>query len=473
MPSEPAVPVDRRGAVETLYLGLDEAEVSYHEGVELISRGEEVTGEYRIANATNRIRAGARACANLSGCDVSRFLDVFDRLLTDQGIELKRQASRLRGLESQLDGARAELQEAEREPGTSPFEAAIPEVGRARSLLRGLDFRELIVLNGPVRAALDDWLTWMRPLLMTSYENYQFLRGEVAPIYEEAGLPEALLFAMMATETGVKVHSFSRAGAAGPLQFMRRTGSRFGLGVEDGFDTRLDPARATRAAVDYLNERFAELNDDLEKALAAYNGGETRVQRLDRKYRGSGFWDNQFYYSLPRETREYVPRILAAAWLFLHPEDYALTFPDVDVRIVELSVVEDIAIDELSICLGQAGSANGWFRTLRNLNPRLSPGDRVPAGESIRFPASLFDAYRDRCVGGSPLLAHARELHDANYPPETEMVPYVVQRQDTLGKIASRHRCVSIAELAALNEVRAPRYLIHVGQELRIPRCDD
>ena len=66
------------------------------------------------------------------------------------------------------------------------------------ALLRGNDLREMISLNGPVKAALDDWLTWNRPMLMSSYEYYQYLRDKIAPIYEEAGLPEALLFAMIA-----------------------------------------------------------------------------------------------------------------------------------------------------------------------------------------------------------------------------------------------------------------------------------
>ena len=62
---------------------------------------------------------------------------------------------------------------------------------------------------------------------------------------------------------------YSRAAAAGPLQFMRATALRYGLGSVDGFDMRLDPVAATQANVDYLNDRFGELNDNLEKALAA------------------------------------------------------------------------------------------------------------------------------------------------------------------------------------------------------------
>ena len=57
--------------------------------------------------------------------------------------------------------------------------------------VRGVDFEELITLNGPVKSALNDWLTWRRPKLADAYENYLFLRAETAPIFEKANLPEA------------------------------------------------------------------------------------------------------------------------------------------------------------------------------------------------------------------------------------------------------------------------------------------
>jgi len=124
----------------------------------------------------------------------------------------------------------------------------------------------------------------------------------------------------------------------------------------------------------------------------------------------------------------------------------------------------------LTVCLGQTGSSDGWFRTLRNLNPRLDPGQRVEAGESLVVPESLVPIYEQRCTGGE-VVARARELHDANYPETPEMQQYVVRSGDTLGKIASRHRCVSLNELASLNRIRPPRYVIRVGQRIKIPGC--
>jgi len=465
---EPVVPPGPNPAqtseIEDLYSRLEAANGQYEEGLGLIVAGDEIAGETLLAEAATTLSLGADECDRLEFCDIDRFLRTFDSLLTQQGIALKRQVARIDELEVSI------REDVEREPGTSPFVAAMPEMKETVSLLRGTELREIINLNGPVSAALDDWLTWMRPMLMDSHVNYQFLRDDIAPVYEKAGLPEALLFAMIATESGGKVHARSRAGAAGPLQFMSRTGRVYGLRTVDGFDMRLDPVAATQANVDYLNDRFAELNDSLEKALAAYNGGEGRMRNLERRHKGASLWDSRVYYSLPRETREYVPRVLAAAWLFLHPEDYNLEWPTYPTEKTTLVVREEIALGELTICLGQEQNPNGWFRTLRNLNPRLKPGDRIEAGEEIVVPAILVPIYEQRCFD-SELIARARVLHDANYPDGSELVPYFVQRGDTLGKIASRHRCVSISELAALNNIRPPRYVIRVGQELKIPDC--
>jgi len=462
---EPAPPPEPAADLDALYARLEADRADYEEGIDLIAAGEETAGEERIVAASGSLRAGAAECAAAPGCEFGRFLDAFEALLSLEEIALKKQSVQIDTLE---EGIAAE--EVEREPGTTTVVGAVPEVARTLSLLRGNDLREMIRLNGQVQAAISDWLTWMRPMLLEAWFNYQFLREEMAPIYEQAGLPEALLFAVLATETGGKVHSFSRAGAAGPLQFMRLTGRRYGLGVENGFDTRLDPAAATRANVAYLNERFAELNDNLELALAAYNGGEGRVQSLHRRNPKASFWDDAVFWSLPTETREYVPRILAAAWLFLHPEDYGVSFRAVSAERTDLSVHADISIEELAVCLGQELNEVGWFRTLRNLNPRLDPGERIEAGGTLVFPAALVPVYEQRCVDGE-LLARARELHEASHAAQPELVPYVVRRGDTLGRIAARHRCVTLRELAEINRIRPPRYVIHVGQRLKIPTC--
>ena len=465
-PADEQATADDSAEIEELYARLEETQDDYEEAIELMSAGEDVENAI-LETIMGRLRAGAEQCAETRGCELGRFFDAVGNLMEEQSRALKSQSARIENLEPMSEEDMEE--DIEREPGTSPFVSDIPELGETVSLLRGTDLRDIIELNGPVQAALDDWLTWNRPMLLESYVNYKFLSTLIAPVYEEAGLPEALLFAMIATETGGKVHAYSRAGAAGLLQFMRRTGHQYGLKTVDGFDLRLDPVSSTKANVAYLNDQFKVLNNNLDKALAAYNGGENRMKRLHRQYKDASVWDNRIYYRLPRETREYVPRVLAAAWLFLHPEDYKLEWPELSTDVTQLTVQKDVSLGELTICLGQEGNPYGWFRTLRNLNPRLNPGERVKAGETIDLPAMLTPLYESQCLDG-PLVQTAEELHDANYP-YGEMIAYTVQPGDTLGRIASRFQCVSTRELASINNVRPPSYIIRVGQRLRIPNC--
>jgi membrane-bound lytic murein transglycosylase D len=437
----------------------------YGKGLELIVSGDPVMGRNLLASATDRMTNVAEECMRMEGCDIELFIDALSTVFEQQRIVLNNGEKARRSAASPTPSVPEQLTD------QSPAIAAFPEMSRSVSLLRGIDLRELITLNVPVKSALNDWLTWNRPRLAEAYEQYLFLRKETAPIYEKADLPEALLFGLMAQETGAKVHAYSSAGAAGPLQFMPRTGRRYGLIRVGGFDMRLDPVASTRASAQYLNDQLARLNNELEKALAAYNGGESRLARLHRKLAGASFWDPELYYAVPSETRNYVPGVVAAAWLFLHPGEYGLEFPDLEVGTTAIMLTEDVSIGELTVCLGQEQNRNGWFRTLRNLNPRLSGDERIGAGEKMRMPSLLVPKYVERCTGDSPLLARARELHDAAYEQEEELVEYRVKRGDTLASIAGRFGCRSLGKLARMNGIKGPNYRIRVGQRLTFPGC--
>ena len=444
-----------------VYGRLHESQQSIETGVELVLEGNEMAGRNELAAATTRLFVAARECAETPGCDIDLFGDAMLQLVAER-----------RRSPSVADPPGDPSSIGDPLPAGAEADPPLPLDGdplaSADSLLTGAALRDLIPQNRWVRAALNDWLTWNRPALVEAFRNYQFLRPSVAPIYAEAGLPEALLFAMMAKESGAKVHAYSRAGAAGPLQFMGRTAQQYGLGSDDGFDLRLDPAASTGANARYMKRLLRTFGGNLELALAAYNLGDTRLRRLLGKHPGAGFWDPRVFHALPWETRNYVPKVLAVAWLFLHPDEYSLELASVEASATSIVLQEDTSLGELSICLGQVDSADGWFRTLRNLNPRISPSRRALAGTRLVLPTALVSTYGQRCVGDSPLIALARELHDADYPETPELMPYTVRRGDTLGAIATRHRC-SLSELARLNGIMSPNYVIHVGQKLTVP----
>jgi membrane-bound lytic murein transglycosylase D len=356
----------------------------------------------------------------------------------------------------------------------SPLLTDIPASAESVNLLNGRDLAELIEVNEPVRASLREWLTWMRPFLLDTWENYQYMRYKMWPAYATAGLPEALLFGILAKESGGKVHAVSSSGAAGPLQFMPATGQRYGLEVRDGFDLRYDPASATQANVAYLNDQFARLNNDLALVLGAYNGGEGRMGRLSPQGTRR-FWDRRVFDQLPAETRTYVPMVLAAAWLFMHPEQYGLRFPKIDVRPGEIRLGADLSLNELSICLGQVGNDRGWFRTLRNLNPRWDPNTRLPAGTRVEVPASAAIKYAEQC-NGAAVVTWLHAMQDASLPTPppaarpVQVRTHTVLRGETLSKIARKHGC-SVKLIAQANRIAAPRYSIRIGQRLQLSSC--
>ncbi|MFN3843334.1 MAG: transglycosylase SLT domain-containing protein [Rehaibacterium terrae] len=461
-PRTATVPPGR--AVDALYQRLDAAGERYRSGLEQVAAGEVEAGREAMRAAASDMQEAAIACTNTAGCDSARFFAAYDALLATRDEA---------GDEGLTAGEGVLLQAA----GDSPLLAHLPEAGRSINLLNGRELRDIIELNGPVKAALTEWLTWMRPQLVTAWENYQYMRHLMWPEYEQAGLPEALLFGILAKESGGRVHAVSRAGASGPLQFMPATGLRYGLGRVDGFDTRFDPRLSARASVLYLNDRFAEFNHNLELALAAYNGGEGRMGRLYRQTGGRGFWDARVYSQLPAETREYVPMVLAAAWLFLHPEDYGLEFPAVDPRPATVALARSMSINELAICIGNAGSRDGWFRVLRNLNPRFQANAPIPAGTELAMPARIVPAYQVHCVDGARGRL-AQELGAARMPTVAASAAspaggrtYVVKAGDSLAAIARRHQCASPQALAQANGIKAPAYLIKPGQRLRLEGC--
>ncbi|MCB1555417.1 MAG: transglycosylase SLT domain-containing protein [Xanthomonadales bacterium] len=415
-----------------------------------------------VAAATAADRA--RACAQVEDCDAKPVLARMAELGTAHAAWMSAHS---------VSAEWADAESAAVEVEASAGDESMAPVAATLTRFDGRELADVIVLNESVRASLNEWLTWMRPQLLETLDNYQSLRDDMWPAFERAGLPEAILFGILAKESNAKVHATSRVGAAGPLQFMPATGRRFGLGrAADGFDSRFDPAAAADAAVRYLQERFAEYDHDLTFALAAYNGGEGRLIRLHRQFPHASYWDATIQSRLPRETRDYVPMVLAAAWIFLHAEELDVPRPSARTDVTQVTLEAPASLNSLAICLGQDASRNGWFRALRNQNPRWLPHIELPVGTAVRIPSVVAEGYRTRCLAGERAelalgIAAAAKQHLASAAVATA---YTVKRGDTLAAIARRHQC-DTRQLASANNVKGPRYLIRPGQSLRLTGC--
>lgn len=456
-----AEPVDQK-AVDALYKDIGTATSEFQAGLELHRSGQPRKGIERQDAALALLNGAAENCSKLRGCEAGRFFSAYQTLLRLQALE-----SGERAAEVDADPQTTEVRIAEVDEPPAPRVLA-----KSRAYVR-LDSKLLksrIVLTPQVRAAINDWLTWMRPQLVETWINYQFMRDQMWPQYEASGLPEALLFGILAKESIGRVHAYSRAGAAGPLQFMPATAQRYGLATGPEFDQRLDPRRATGANVAYLIDQLRTHGNSVEMALAAYNGGEGRAARLAAKHPGKGFWSDHIYFALPAETRDYVPKVLAASYLFLHPEEFNLRFPAVPGVPAELTLESALSLNELAICLGQDGRLDGWFRTLRNLNPRLKSDERQPAGTTLRVPQAVLPAYGQFCRNPQ-FMARVHDLQEARFPAGPQYVAYTVRRGDTLSAIARRTSCSDLTTLANLNAIAAPRYALKPGQLIKLPTC--
>ncbi|MGV8959297.1 MAG: transglycosylase SLT domain-containing protein [Stenotrophomonas sp.] len=489
--------------IEVIQQRMGAAEKRYNDALVLVSNADP-KGASEGDAALEDMEDVITACVAQKGCQVSGLLTSYKRLLKQQA-------------DGVADPGAEAGESLEADPDhVSPLVADVPEAARAAALLNDHRhaFDEMVEYNPAIQAGIRRWLTDMRPQLLTSYENYQNLRAVMWPEWEKRGLPEALLFGIMAKESNGRVHASSRAGAAGLMQFMPATGRRFGLGPDGtGFDTRFDARSAAEASASYMNERMRGLNRNIELALAAYNGGEGRAARVFNQANGQGFWVDSVYNQFPGETKDYVPMVIAAAWIFLHPQQYGVEFPKISAQPATIKLAKSTTIYELTICLGSSGTRDGHMRALRNLNPRYEADGWIPAGTTINATTRIAALYNRYCVSG-PRADLARTLITADLnaaivrpqasqytgnvavgdamPMTALPIPgavtsaakpapvaakqrapksYKVAKGDTLGRIAQRFDC-ELPRLARANGLRAPGYALKPGQSLKLEGCD-
>ena len=265
-----------------------------------------------------------------------------------------------------------------------------------------------------------------------------------------AGLPEDLLYLAM-IESGMNPNAYSRAHAAGMWQFIRGTGRRYDLQIDFWVDERRDPFKATDAAIAHLDDLYEEFGS-WYLAAAAYNAGSGRVSRGIKKTGSTDFYDLADARVLRSETRNYVPKLVAAAIIAKNPKKYG--FDDVvPQKPLEFETVQVPDATSFDVLADAAGVSEDDIRMLNPHYPRrVTPPDqavelRLPVGTSERF-----------------VVAYAEV-------PASERVTWLehrVQRGETLGHIAGRYGTSVTAIRAANNNVNPKR--LQIGQRLIIPR---
>lgn len=239
-------------------------------------------------------------------------------------------------------------------------------------------------------------------------------------------------------ESAYRTTAVSSKGAKGLWQLMPATARRFGLEEDWWFDPRLDVESSTRAALDYLEFLQAKFDGDWLLALAAYNAGEGRVARAIRRNQQSGRPSDFWHLDLPKETRDYVPRLLAVSRIVDAPEVAGVDLVDIP-DAPYLEIVEMHAALELTHAAELAGIT---VAELKRLNPGLRRFMTKPQGSrTLVVPRRVAPHFRMS-------LAMLPTDSDAVY----RRVEYTVRSGDNLWTIAKRFG-VSYKSLAGWNDL--------------------
>ncbi len=308
---------------------------------------------------------------------------------------------------------------------------------------------------------------------LTSYiiglSNYYF------PIFEEAleryQLPHELKY-LPIIESALNPKAFSRAGASGLWQFMIGTGKLYGLEINSYIDERNDPIKSSDAAARYLRDLYS-IYGDWHVVIAAYNCGPGNINKAVRRSGGKqSYWD--IYYSLPRETRGYIPVFIAASYMMHYAKEHQLLAAEPKFK----TTTDTIEIHNYLNFEQLAAVMNISVEELRQLNPQYRR-DIVPARPEkpyiLKLPSDKISAFIDN---QNQIFAYNRD----KYFPNNMLVPlkgrhtsrgniadmkeitHVVKSGESIGTVALKYK-VSITEIRDWNDLSKKRR-IHAGERL-------
>ena len=311
-----------------------------------------------------------------------------------------------------------------------------------------------IILNDHVKREIKRFTGVERSFFKESYRRSGQYRPMILRELKKAGLPEALSWLPL-IESGYKVKALSRARALGLWQFIPSTGYKFGLKRTRYVDERMDPYKATLAAIAYLKE-LHRIFGDWTTVLAAYNCGEGRVlrtiQRQNIKYLDN-FWD--LYDRLPRETARYVPRFLATLHIVNNLERCGFNPND----LMSPPKIERVEIMRQAHLKNIAAKLKIPAKTLYSLNPelryRILPNEPYP----IKIP------YGQKQL----LLAKIKSIPSSRLPRNASRKGYKyhkIRRGESLSTIAKKYR-VRVKDIKAINRISGNR--IVAGKRIKIP----
>jgi len=311
---------------------------------------------------------------------------------------------------------------------------------------RKIQFSIPVVENERVRYFVDYFCGKKRGFFETALARSGRYIPMMAGILQEEGLPEDLVYLSL-IESGFSPQAFSRAKAVGPWQFIHSTGLRYGLKINGWVDERRDPVKSTRAAAAYLKDLHLQFGEWF-LAAAAYNAGERKLEQAMHRSQTDNFWHLSQKTYLKSETRNYVPKFIAAALVASMPEKYGFG----EIAYESPMEYDEVVLEKPLRLETIAQLAKTTVKVIKELNPALLRNVTPPneTGFVLRLPA-----------GSGETFAQAYALSPDS--GKLKVVTHKVKKGETLLSIAKTYG-QRVSQLMELNGLRNRQ--VRVGQDL-------
>ena len=278
-------------------------------------------------------------------------------------------------------------------------------------------------------------------------KRYVQYKDLMLPILDQYDLPEELIVVSM-IESGFDPKAVSKAKAVGLWQFMYLTGKQYGLNRNWYIDERQDPIKSTHAAAKYFQDLYNEF-EDWYLVLAAYNTGPGRLNRALKLHETSDYWQ---LYSLPKDTKNYIPYYLSSAIILQNPEKYGFKIPKSNPL-----KFDEVEIEKSSDLNVLAKAADTRVSTIKKLNPELrQPATPNNGPYSLNIPFGRKESFYKKF----------NAIPD-NEKFAVQKVEHRVQKGENLSSIAAKYRVLK-ADLQTINNITNANN-IRIGQILKIP----
>ena len=306
-----------------------------------------------------------------------------------------------------------------------------------------------IVINESVEGHLEYFQTTIRERFALWLQRSKQYLPVMKEIFKQHGLPEDLVFVAL-IESGFNPYAYSRSRAAGPWQFIIGTGRKYGLKINEWIDERRDPIKSTDAAARYLKDLYDQFGS-WPLALASYNAGEGKVARAIAKTRSDDFWKIKETRHLRPETRNYVPKFMAATIIAKNPEKYGFALTD-----VEPFRYDEAPIDSPTDLHVIAKAAGVDYDIIKQLNPELRQGvtPLYYPDYKIKLPPGTRDTFMENF---SKIPKEARLI----------WIRHTVRQGETLSQLARRYG-TSVKTLQDTNHM-GRRTMLSIGSTMIIP----